>query len=168
MKRKINLKVLSLVLVFLSTFSFGQKKINEQSYNLDFLSAQYIGAENENEILLIFKYEPKNKKEFKPIFSMKISYSIGDSDVEKTEIIEKSNHTIAFYGNDIDQQNPDIYKTIKQKIDLNQKEEFGIVVFQLRNITQNYIDKMKFTYGLWEPENESIRIEKSYSIDIGK
>lgn len=168
MKKRANLKILILLLVCISTFSFGQKTINEQSYTLDFLSAKYIGVENNNEIILVFKYEPKKGKVFKPIISMKITYDIGNSESEKTEIMEESNHSIVFYGNDIDKKNPEIYGVIKEKIDIKQKKKFGIVVFHLRNITQDYIDKMKFTYGLWEPENENIRIERLYNIEIEK
>lgn len=169
MKKRTNLLFLSIVLVLISNFSFGQKKkITEQSYYLDFLTAKYSETNNKNEILLVFRYQPKKKKEFKPIFSSKIAYKIGDSKIEKTEIIEKSNHSIAFYGNDIDKKAPDVYKLISNKVDLNQKEKFGIVVFYLRNITQVYIEKMKFTYGLWEPKNENIRIEKTYDIEIQK
>ncbi len=168
MNNKIKIILLPLFLILISSFAFGQKNITEQSYNLDILSAKYIETNGNNEVLLIFKYEPKKKKEFKPIFSMKITYSIGNSQDEKTEILEKSNHSIVFYGNDIDTKNPEIFNLIKDKINLEQKQKFGIVVFHLRNLTTEYFDKIKFTYGLWEPENEKIRIEKTYKIEISK
>lgn len=155
-------------MMLISTLSFGQKKIAEQSYNLDLLTARYSETNDGNEIILVFKYEPKKKKEFKPIFSMKITYIIGNSEIEKTEILNESKHSIAFYGNDIDKKNTSIYSLISDKIDLNQKEKFGIVVFHLRNLTNDFVDNMKFTYGLWEPENENIRIEKTYDIEIKK
>lgn len=154
------------IFILLLGFSFAQKNITEQSYDLDFLKAKYIESGNSNEILLIFKYQPKKEKEFKPIVSMKMTYSIGDSGMERTEILDKSNHSIVAYGNDINQKNAEIYNLIKEKIDLNQKQEFGIFVFHLRNLTQEYVENMTFTYGLWEPENENIRIEKKYEIPI--
>ncbi|KQS89402.1 hypothetical protein [Chryseobacterium sp. Leaf394] len=168
MGQKINLQIFIILFTVIATSLFGQEKIKESSYNFDLLSAKYVNIEGKNEVILIFKYEPKEGKVFKPIFSMKITYSIGESNLEKTETLNKSNHSIEFFGNDIDQKNAEIYSLIKDKINLQQNKEFGIVVFSLRNITKDYKEKMKFTYGLWEPEDESIRFEKQYNIKIEK
>jgi hypothetical protein len=159
-------KLFLIIFAVLPSFASGQKGAIEQSYNLDFLKAKYTASENSNEIVLIFKYEPKPKKIYKPIISMKITYSIGASETETTEILNESKHSVVIYGNDINQKNPTLYSLIKEKIDLNQKQDFGIFVFHLRDISKEYVDKMKFTYGLWEPKKERIRIEKQYEISI--
>lgn len=125
MKKPLKILLFPFAFMLISGFSFGQKKLSEPSYRLDFLNAHYKETEQGNEIVLLFKYQPNKKKEFKPIFSMKISYQLGNSELEKTEILNESKHSLVFYGNDIDQKNPVLYQFISDKIDLKQKENLG-------------------------------------------
>ena len=109
---KIFFNLILLFFLLMSTMALGQKDIADQSYNLDFLEAKYNENKGEKEILLIFKYEPKKKKKFKPILSTKITYSIGDDEIEKNEYMMMSKHSIVFYGNDIDEKSPEVYRLI--------------------------------------------------------
>ena len=115
-------KLLITIFILFSGSLFAHREISEQSYNLDFLAAKFIDTAKSNETILVFKYQPKFNKEYKLILSMRIRYSIGDSDSSNIRLLGNQENTIAIYGRDVDQENPQLYSMIKDKIVLDQKE----------------------------------------------
>lgn len=155
-----------LIVLFFSTFLYAQNT-ESQSYDLDFLAAKYVDSLKPKQIILIFKYQPKPGKKFEPVISMRITYKLGDENKEKTEIFDKNGKfSIVAYDKKIKDKAPQLYKLIKDKMNIDQEEEYGIIVFYLNGITKKYVDKMTFKYGLWEPDNIERRIEKDYDIAI--
>lgn len=158
--------VLVNLLIFNFTCHSQEQELTEASYKLEFLRADYNESKKSNEIVLYFKYIPK--KGNKTLISGRLTYSLGEDGIEKTEILEKSKHGITVYGNDIGYKKSSAYKLLKDIVDFNSEEEFFILEFRLRNITEKYVEKMTFTYGLWEPSDSSIRFEKKFFIDVQK
>ncbi|MES2851031.1 MAG: hypothetical protein V4685_18415 [Bacteroidota bacterium] len=157
-------------LFLITSSNLYSQELQSPSYNLDFVKAQYVDSTDPNEIILFFKYSTKEKKDFKLIASMKITYSIGENGEEITQILDesKNNHSIVVFGRDMKAKSPDLYSLIKNKVNFNDKQDFLIVVFYLRGLIYSYVDKMTFTYGLWEPSNTEKRFEKKYNINIDK
>lgn len=160
-------KIKILLLSFIFIAQLKAQDIESPSYDLDFLAAKYIDTLRTKQIVLLFKYQPKPDKEFKPIISFKLSYKIGDKK-ERTELFGESKHSITFYDRKIKFKNPELYQLISDKMDPEQKEEYGIIVIYLNDLTNKYVSEMDFKYGLWEPEDQNIRYEKNYHIEISK
>ncbi len=161
-----NIIILFLVLLF-STENLYSQNIESTSYNLEFVGAKYIDDKKPPQIILVLKYEPKDGKEFKPIISAKITYQFDNKGI-KTEILENPKHSLTFTDRGVNQKNPEIYEWIKDKIDINQEKEFGLLIFYLNGITKKYVQNMSFTYGLWEPDNLDLRIEKKFEFQVLK
>ncbi len=169
------LRFLSVIFFLVFSFSvriFGQE-ITEPSYKLEFVKGTYEEFKNpnpyKNQIVLYFKFSAK--KGDKPILSMKIKYRIDENSDEITEIIEKSKHSITVFGTANTKRKPHkLYEVLKDKFDFGTIEtpEDFIFAFYLRDITDSYIPEMDFTYGLWEPANQKIRIEQNFKINIEK
>jgi hypothetical protein len=163
------MKVILYLFLLLFTIT-ASAQIATPSYTLIPLKAKYIDSTNPKEIILIFKHATKSNQQEKLIISGKLTYSLGNGN-EKTETLGQrtnAHHTIAIFGKDINEKNQDIYNLIADKVDLTAPGDFRFLVFYLRNLTDKYVDKMTFTYGLWEPADENVRLETKYEIKIDK
>lgn len=169
------LRFLILIIPVILCFSSNlySQEITEPSYKLEFLKATYEEFPDQtpysNQIVLYFKYS--KKKNEKTLMSMRIKYKTNDDEGEIIENIEGSRHSITVYGDTHTKKKPHkLYEILKNQFKFNKKtkgEDF-IFAFYLRDITDSYIPTMDFAYGLWEPANEKVRIEKNYNIDIQK
>jgi hypothetical protein len=167
---KAHLRCLTICSILLLSFGFESFSQNrERSYNLDFVKGQYIDSTNPKEILLMLKHSTKSNRDEKLIISGKLTYSLGNG-AEKTEILGRSDnrHSIEIFGKDIELKEPYLFKLIKDSVDFTNKNDFKLIVFHLRNLSDKYVDKMTFTYGLWEPTNQDVRIETKYEIKIDR
>jgi hypothetical protein len=167
---KIHLRILTICSILLLSFGFESFSQNrEPSYNLEFVKGQYIDSTNPKEILVILKHSTKSNREEKLIISGKLTYSLGNGP-EKIEILGKNDnlHSIEIYGKDIELKEPYLFSLIKDSIDFKNKNDFKLIVFHLRNLSDKYVEKMAFTYGLWEPMNQEVRIETKFAIKIDK
>ena len=159
---------------FLSLIGFNNLFCQEEykpSYDLEFIKAQYIDSSEPTEIVLFFHYSTKKKEDFKLIASTKFSFKIGEEGEDRTIIIgeTKEHHSLEIYGSDMKEKSTQLYDIIKDNVDFNDKQEFLILAFILRGVTDEYKSNMTFTYGLWElPNNEKKRIERKYEISIDK
>ena len=163
---KLITKTLISCLVFALASNPSTAQITGASYTLTPLKAKYIDSANPKEIILVFKYATKSKQKEKLIISGKMTYSLAGG-MEKTEVLGRNNHhTITIFGKDINAKDPAIYNLIADKVDPSDASEFSFLVFYLRGITGKYIDKITFTYGLWEPADENVRIETKYEMNV--
>jgi hypothetical protein len=154
------------VINFLISFSFTASAQSESTYELNFLRAKIIDTTDLKDILILFQVTTKKKKDFPPILSMKLTYSL-DNNAEKTvDILKTNNIQISVFGNDVNEKDKFVYELIKNKIDIDDKNDFLILAFLLKSVTNESVDKMSFTYGLWEKNNQKVRVEKKYEFEI--
>jgi len=166
---------------FLKTLTYGfllllllnnnaASQVNDPSYILTPLKAKYADSTNPKEIVLVFKHYSKSGQIEKLIISGKLTYSLGDNSQEKTEILGQgtNKHTVAIFGKDVMVKSNYVYDLIKDNPKFSTDDNVRFIVFTLRNLTDKYVDKMTFTYGLWEPLDESKRIETKYEIPIDR
>lgn len=148
----------------------ANSQVNEPSYILTPLKAKYVDSTNPKEIVLVFKHYSKSGQIEKLIISGKLTYSLGDNGKEKTEILGQgpNKHTVTVYGKDVEVKSKYIYDLIKDNPNFSADDNVRFIVFTLRNLADKYVDKMTFTYGLWEPLDESKRIETRYEINIDR
>lgn len=160
-------RVIILIGIFLlvSETNFGEKK---SSYKMEFIRAVQFNTDVHNHILAIFKVTPTIKR-FKFILSMKVTYGIGQGeiivDVQKQK---EDNIRIGVYGNDVKEKNQMVYDLIKDKIQLDNNEDFYLITFDFYDITREKIDNMSIIYGLWESNNTNIRNEQRYDFKVEK
>ena len=160
------MKRMFILLFLIFVYQIKAQEITEASYKLEFLKATFEEKNESNETIIYLKYTPK--KDNKTLISGRFTYSLGENGIEKTEVLEKSKHRIIVHGQNSKEEKSKIYKLFKNTLDFDSTEEFFIIEFRLRNITEKYLDKMTFTYGFWEPSNEDFRFEKKFNIEIEK
>ncbi len=163
---------LGLLFVLLSVQDTGAQveMPTKASYELKFLKAKY---SDDGDIILLFHYSTEKESDFKLIISGKLTYCIGEECLERTAILGESgnHHSIHVFGEDMKSKDELLYNLIKDSVDFSSKKPFSIIVFYLRDIIYQYVDRMTFTYGLWEPivlqdPKKKIRFEKRYFISI--
>ena len=164
--KKNRMKRMFILLFLIFVYQIKAQEITEASYKLEFLKATFEEKNESNETIIYLKYTPK--KDNKTLISGRFTYSLGENGIEKTEVLKKSKHKIIVHGQNSKEEKSKIYKLFKNTLDFDSTEEFFIIEFRLRNITEKYLDKMTFTYGFWEPSNEDFRFEKKFNIEIEK
>jgi hypothetical protein len=169
MKSILKALVCSVCVLFLfNHYAVGQ--VNEPSYVLTPLKAKYVDSTNPHEIILVFKHYSKSREIEKLIISGKLTYSLGDNGKETTDILGKSTnqHAVTVFGTDMMQKGKHIYDLVKDSPEYTTEGNVRFIVFTLRNLTDKYIDKMTFTYGLWEPLDQRVRFETKYQLQVEK
>lgn len=157
---------IALTILCCSLTSYAQ--IQEASYILKPVKALYLDSTKSKEIILVFKHSTKSGNDEKFIVSGRFAYSLGDS-AEITEVLGRNNHhSITIHGEKIPERDPALYNLIKDSLNVSPGENLKLLVFYLRGVTDVYIPTMTFTYGLWEPSDENVRIETKYRINVVK
>ncbi len=156
-----------LTILFLTTFHSFIYAQDKTAHDIKLLKAKIIDSTDKKDVIVLFHVSAKDPKDFPPVVSMRLTYSINDEQ-EKTrnEIRNDKNIQIIIYGNDIEQKNKRIYDLIKNQIDTNSKGGFWILAFVLRDVSSEKVKKMTFTYGLWEKRNQDKRVEIKYAFDV--
>jgi hypothetical protein len=158
------------LLMLLLTNLTATSQVKEASYTMIPLKAKFVDSTDPKEVILVFKHVAKSKKREPLIVSGKLTFSLGGRRQEKTEILGQglNNHTITVLDNKIAERSAFIYNLIKDHPEFSLDENINYMVFTLRNITDKYVDKMTFTYGLWEPADQDARFETKYRLQIDK
>lgn len=137
------------------------------SYKLEFLKAKMIEAVGEKQVLVLFKVSAANKKDFPPILSAKVTYSLGDRGKERTVAMNKSNTArVVVFDRSIRQKSPLVYSYVKDKLDVTSKENFIVLAFYIKTEPEDEYNKMTFTYGLWEKRNPKQRTEQKFEFAL--
>ena len=99
---------------------------------------------------------------------MKVTYAIQNSkDTINVLKQNEDNIQIHIYSKDsININHKNIFDFIKGKVNLNTKDDLRFIVFRFYNVTQEYVNKMSITYGLWESNNSNIRNECKYEFGV--
>ena len=151
------------ILLFGSSCLFAQEN---SSHTMNFVRAVQFESEGRNHILVVFKVVPIISN-FKLILSMRVAYSIGHG--EKVVDIQKQkedNIRIVVYGKDIEKRNEKLYNLIKDRVHVENAENVRFITFDFYDVTEEKIDRMKITYGLWESGNSNIRNEQEYNFTV--
>lgn len=158
------------LLILMATHLTATGQLKEASYTLVPLKAKYIDSTDPKQIIIVFKRVTRSGKYEKLIVGGKMTYSLGADPKEKTDIQGQSanQHTISVYGKTMPEKSEFIYNLVKDHPELVLDDNTTYLVFTLRNITDKYIDKMTFTYGLWEPEDQDTRFETKYQLQVDK
>ena len=156
-------------LYFLRTVTFAQ---DYPTYTMKPLVAKIIDTTAEmKSILVLFQVTTKEEKDFPPVLSMRLNYTLYiDSDHNEiiTTILGKkeSKVRIIIYGKSIKDNDKYVYNLIKDKIDTAYKRDYWILGFSFKNASKDIVQKMDFTYGLWEKNNTEMRVEKKYEFEV--
>ena len=104
------------------------------------------------------------------MISGKLSYTLGADTTTKIEYLGQgpNRHTIAVADKNIGQRMTSIYDLIKDNPGFSLDSNVRYIIVTLRNITDKYVDRMTFTYGLWEPADDNIRFETKHQIAVEK
>jgi hypothetical protein len=157
-------------LIFVSIFCLTSNTAlaqEEPKYNIEFVKAKWFGTADSNTVAAVFYVSPKKNKDFRPVLSMKVTYSANDAvetivDVMKQKVPLPVQFVI--YGQNVEEKNPAIYQMVKNKITgrmSNKNEPFFIAIY-FNNLWKQKPEKMSVTYGLWEKRDLNERIEKKY------
>lgn len=162
--RNVAAAILAIALFTIPGYTTGQTK---PTYELRFLNAKFIDTSEDKDVLVLFQVLPIEEKDFPPVLSMKLTYSVGENGVEKTVDIMKSQNKvrISVFGPDIDKKHPDIYTLAKEKLDTS-KLPYLVLAIYIDDVASQMFDKMTVTYGLWEKNDLNVRVEKKFPFSI--
>jgi hypothetical protein len=164
--RKKRYPLLALLLFAIALFLPKWQWAQGTSYKMDFVNAAQI-RDKKNHIIAVFKVSPLIQ-DFKLIMSMRVTYEIGKG--EKTINVQKQkedNIHITVCGSNVKEKHQLVYELVKDHVRLEEEKDMYLIVFDFFDITQEKIDRMSITYGLWESNNPDVRTEKKYDFEIG-
>jgi hypothetical protein len=149
-------------------FKPGKCFSDKPSYSLRFLKAVLTGSSDKKDIMLLFYATPNNdKKDWPPVLSMKITYSLNKGPEKTIDVLKKENNaTITVYDGSLTEKKPELYEMIKEKLRYIRSDDFLILAFDLRDISSETIEQMTFTYGLWEKNDQDMRVERKYQFGV--
>ncbi len=73
---------------------------------------------------------------------------------------------LAVYGDDIEQQSPEAYSVMAGTLDASQLGEDRLIAVTFVGLIPLGTDSLYLTYGLWEQDDMSQRIEKTYGMEL--
>ncbi len=138
----------------------------EPLYNIKFIKAGQFSNGNHSRISAVFLVTPKELKDFPPVVSTKVIYSLGDEPERKADIMHNDNVNITVYDKNIKEKSAEIFELVKDQIDLNSNDRMSIFVFNFRELPLKPVEKMTMTYGFWEKNDQNVRVEKKYSFNV--
>ena len=162
---KIRIFVLSsFFIISLAHSIYGQVS---PTYELNFVKAKFTSQRGNKDIVAIFQVLTKDEKDFPPILSMGLTYSIGENGPEKRIDILKSEGQarITIHGSNIKEKDPSLYDFIKDNL-IETVDRYLILAIYLDNVSKKDFKKMTITYGLWEKNNPSVREEKKFEFSV--
>ena len=164
MKTKVLLLVGGFFLFSLTQSLYGQ---NSPTYELNFVKAKFTNTKGKKDVVVILQVLPKDDKNFPPVLSMGLTYSIGENEPEKRIDILKSEGQarITIHGEGIKQQDPALYEFIKDNL-LENDDRYLILAIYLDDVSKKNFNKMTMTYGLWEKNDLSVRVEKKFEFTV--
>jgi len=141
------------------------------TYDMKFLRAKITDTSAMKSILVLFQVTTKEEKDFPPVISMRLNYTLciasDRHEVISTTLGKKdSKAKIIIFGNNVKAKDKYVYNLIKDKIDTTYKRDYWILAFFFRNASKDIVQKMDLTYGLWEKNNPDMRVEKKYEFEV--
>jgi len=160
-----------LLIFIILVFLFNNKSFCQDidKFNLDYIASDYIDTVDKKSVIVVLAATPINKKDFPPVLSLKFTYKVND---EPTMVIpdimnqKEKKLSLIICGNEVSERYPPVYRLVKDKIDLNTNRRVMLLAFRLENISENPIEHITITYGLWEKRNQNKRKEKVFEFNI--
>ncbi|UOQ99601.1 hypothetical protein MUN81_08930 [Hymenobacter sp. 5317J-9] len=136
------------------------------SYNMRFVTANVIDTVDGKDVIVFFHVSAAKAKDFPPVVSMRVMYSVDGSEVTKASIGRTDNVSIIAFDRGIEGKSKLGYSLVKDKVDLNDKADFMLLAIFFKDLTRKPISDMAITYGLWEKRNTEVRVEKEYKFHV--
>jgi hypothetical protein len=135
-------------------------------YNLELIGIYSRDTTDKDDVTALFAVTPIDTVHFRPSISMKIGYSINDGVFkEDSRISPEYNCNMIIYGNNISERNPFLYDRIKYKFGLIAYKDVMFLAVNFWDLGTE-VNKMKIKYGLWEKNNNRLRIEQEFSAEV--
>lgn len=156
----------ALFIVFLfiiPKYNFAQQKA---TYNIEFVKAKWLGPPS-NDILVVFQVTPIDMKDWLPIFSEKITYSIDNGKDTTLRILNKaSNISAELSDTNVKYRNNQTYEMVKDNLFHFSGIDILFITFNFHDRVAIKPKKMSVTYGMWEKNNQNVRVEKKYDFNV--
>lgn len=157
-----------------SNGTFAQKPL----YNIEFVNAvwttsqpnnnHWSASQTDTNILAVFQLTPIDKKDFPPIVSEKITYSF-DNEKETTMTIMNQKETkisLLICDRTVKDKDRQVYELVKDRIEHYNGEDIKFIAFYFFKPTAKKPHSMSITYGMWEKNNQDVRVEKRYDFAV--
>ncbi len=108
-------------------------------------------------------------KDFAPILSMGISYSVNAQSMPtRVDILNQAPKQVrlVIYGENMPTKAPDLYALTGNRIDIAVYQEVQFLVFYFDSISEKPITEMVIKYGLWEKNYPRIRVERDFQVPL--
>jgi hypothetical protein len=157
--KKMKLKQLLLIPLIHLFFVTQVKSQTDSSDNFEmkFLRAKFTDKKSKKNILVMFQLLSKNDEQFPPIFEPQTTYSLDGAPEKTIGLIDREvSVNLKIYDSSSIKKEPDIFNFVRIYL-VQEKNKALILAFSVENISKNGFDKIKFTYGFREKNNENIR-----------
>jgi hypothetical protein len=139
------------------------------TFDLEILGAAYTDTVHQNSVVVVFGVTPKSMKDFAPILSMGISYSVNAQSMPtRVDIMNQAPKQVrlVIHGENMPTKAPDLYALTGNRIDIALYEEVQFLVFYFDSISEKPITEMVIKYGLWEKNYPRIRVERDFQVPL--
>lgn len=138
-------------------------------YTLELLSMiRSDSTHGRNDIQASILLTPVDTSEWPPLLSMRVGIRINDQDSTTYLSLDpgpgpwKARLTL-YDKSTIAEKNAKLHARIRAKLDAIGEQENLILWFEFRDISEEAIRKMAITYGPWEKNDDSKRIEETFT-----
>ena len=157
------LAFLILAIVFGQGFSFGQ---SDNNIDVRFLTAYFTDTTtSKKDVLAVFMVSTKDSSSFPPKVNLPPKCTVFEGGREKVVLLSRQNMTFAFYSNNIEKDNKELYDKIKAYIHWHPLKPQMIITYSLLDLNYDFT-KMSLSPVFREKQNDDIRIEKRFEFDV--
>ena len=141
-----------------------------QTFDLQLLGADHTDTLLRNGMIAVFGVTPIDMKDFAPVLSMGVGYSVNRGHTTRVDIqnqVEGNGRvSIWIFGPDMEEKAPRFYRLTGGKLDVREYEYVQFLVFLFEGISTEPIREMVIRYGLWEKNYRNIRIEEDFEVEL--
>ena len=158
------------LLLLLALSALGQKP-NRSKYRLELLSMiRSDSTRGFNDIQASILITPIKDKDWPPILRTRIGHRINERDsITYLDIQGQGGPQVVLltvYDRSVAEKNVKLYARIRAKLDQVKDEEVMILWFEFRNLSEEAIRKIAITYGPWEKNDNTQRVEETFFMEF--
>jgi hypothetical protein len=165
MKKKLIRKFLIAFCVFNLQGVYAQY---QNTFTVSLLKAKFIDTTASKDVMLIFQVLIADTANYPPRISYPPKASIVVNGVQQNLPMGPEDVSLTLDDDRIIIKNVRVYDMIKDKINLQDKNKMMIMTFRLNNVSYDNFNKMWFTFSLSEKRNKSLRLEKTFELNLEK
>ena len=139
------------------------------SYDVKLLRAKFTDpAHSKKDVVAIFLVTVRDTANFPPGLNLppKVTYFANGKD--NLIFFDQENLSLRIFDDRVMIKDVRVYDMIKDKVDLSSDKKIMILVFTLKNFTDEDFTKMKFNFKLTEKHDKSLKIEHPFEFDVEK